>query len=116
MVVDEGFSVYRASRMLKINGSTAKTIVRNYRKNGTIFKRKKEEEKTFSESGSEEVRDLQLQEEEVYEAARQGRGNRSESTFPDSRFFYPFNPANVMWLPFPEFPYNYQSSMMFYPQ
>ena len=40
MVLSEGLSVYRASRLLKIKGSTAKTIVRNYRKNGAIFQRK----------------------------------------------------------------------------
>ena len=42
MVVDEGKSVYRVSRDLHINNSTAKTIVRNYRRKGRIFKRKEE--------------------------------------------------------------------------
>jgi transposase len=42
MVVDDGKSVYRASRDLKIHNSTAKAIIRNYRRKGRIYKRKSE--------------------------------------------------------------------------
>ena len=52
MVIEEGFSVYRASRMLKINGSTAKTIVRNFRRHGTIFQRKSERKNATGDSKS----------------------------------------------------------------
>jgi len=42
MVVDHGKSVYRASRDLKIHNSTAKAIIRNYKRKGRIYKRKAE--------------------------------------------------------------------------
>jgi hypothetical protein len=37
-------SVYGASKTLKINNSTAKAIIRKYRKDGTIYIRKDEKE------------------------------------------------------------------------
>lgn len=42
MVEQDGFSIYRASRILGINNSTAKAIMRNYIKNNHIFRRKGE--------------------------------------------------------------------------
>jgi transposase len=42
MVINNGVSVYRACRMLNINNSTAKAIVRKYQRKGVIFKRKSE--------------------------------------------------------------------------
>lgn len=42
MVTEEGKSVYRACRDLDINNSTAKAIIRNYKRKGHIFKRKHE--------------------------------------------------------------------------
>ena len=42
MVGEDGFSIYRASRMLGINNSTAKAIVRNYFEKNRIFRRKGE--------------------------------------------------------------------------
>lgn len=41
----QGFTVYRASKILNINNSTAKAIIRKYRRNGTIFMRKSEMER-----------------------------------------------------------------------
>jgi ribosomal protein S25 len=43
LVFEEGISIYRASKMLKINNSTAKAIVRNFRNKGIIFKRRHEQ-------------------------------------------------------------------------
>jgi hypothetical protein len=38
--MNQGFTVYRASKVLNINNSTAKAIIRKYRRTGTIFMRK----------------------------------------------------------------------------
>ena len=64
MVLSEGLSVYRASRLLKIKGSTAKTIVRNYKKTGAIFQRKNERiEESVHEEIPEEATERTVQEE-----------------------------------------------------
>lgn len=49
MVVNEGVSIYRAGRLLGINNSTAKVIVRQYREKGVIFKRRGERGKSEAE-------------------------------------------------------------------
>lgn len=40
MVVKQSYSVYRASRILNIKNSTAKVIIRNFKRNGAIYRRK----------------------------------------------------------------------------
>lgn len=40
MVTSQDLSIYRAAKSLKINNSTAKVIIRNYRRRGHIYKRK----------------------------------------------------------------------------
>lgn len=40
MVIYEKISIYRAAKELAINNSTAKAIIRNYRRHGHIYKRK----------------------------------------------------------------------------
>ncbi len=37
MVVNQHFSIYRASKKLKISNSTAKSIIKNYEKLGIIL-------------------------------------------------------------------------------
>jgi len=39
MVLNQNFSIYRASKKLKISNSTAKSIITNYNKYGTILER-----------------------------------------------------------------------------
>lgn len=41
-MLDEGVSIYQASRDLGIKNSTAKVIVRNFKKTGHIFMKKRE--------------------------------------------------------------------------
>jgi predicted transcriptional regulator len=43
-------TTYRASKVLNINNSTAKAIVRNFKKKGTLFVRKVEENQARSQS------------------------------------------------------------------
>lgn len=50
MVSENGLSIYRAAKILSINHSTAKAILRRYRRNGHIFKRKHEANSLPSES------------------------------------------------------------------
>ncbi len=50
MVSENGFSIYRAAKLLGLNHSTAKAIMRKYRRQGLIFRRKTEE---ISSSASE---------------------------------------------------------------
>jgi transposase len=53
MVLENGFSIYKAAKILGINHSTAKAIMRKYRKNGSIFCRKMEE--SFSSAAFQSV-------------------------------------------------------------
>lgn len=39
MVFEEGISIYQATKRLEINYSTGKTIVKNYRSKGQLFRR-----------------------------------------------------------------------------
>jgi len=45
-------SVYQASRVVGIKNATAKVIVRRYRRDGAIFRRRKEKYQENEESGS----------------------------------------------------------------
>jgi hypothetical protein len=49
MVSENGLSIYRAAKILNINHSTAKAILRKYRRYGHIFKRKHEDDKVLSD-------------------------------------------------------------------
>lgn len=40
LVMEQGFSIYRAAKDLNLNHSTAKVILRKFKKTGAIFKRK----------------------------------------------------------------------------
>jgi len=42
MVIEHGISIYKASKLLEINNATAKVIIRKYRSDGSIFRRKGE--------------------------------------------------------------------------
>lgn len=50
LVIGQGLSVYKASQLVGIKNVTAKVIVRKYRREGVIFKRKSEESDDQSES------------------------------------------------------------------
>lgn len=43
MIMENGLSIYRAAKILGINNSTAKAILRKYRRSGHIFRRKHEQ-------------------------------------------------------------------------
>ena len=43
MIMENGLSIYRAAKILNINNSTAKAILRKYRRFGHIFRRKDED-------------------------------------------------------------------------
>lgn len=47
--MEDGVSIYRASKITGINNATAKVIIRKYRDEGTIFLRKSEREKIKTE-------------------------------------------------------------------
>lgn len=42
MVENKKYSIYKASRQLGISNSTAKLIIKNYREEGRIFRKKDE--------------------------------------------------------------------------
>lgn len=48
MIMENGLSIYRAAKILNINNSTAKAILRKYRRFGHIFKRKDEDDHPLS--------------------------------------------------------------------
>ena len=56
--MEDGVSIYRASKITGINNATAKVIIRKYRDEGTIFLRKSEREKIKTE----ELDNTQLEE------------------------------------------------------
>jgi hypothetical protein len=43
MVENKKYSIYKASRQLAISNSTAKLIIKNYREQGRIFRKKDEQ-------------------------------------------------------------------------
>lgn len=49
MIMENGLSIYRAAKILNINNSTAKAILRKYRRFGHIFRRKDEDPQSLRE-------------------------------------------------------------------
>ena len=59
MVIKEKFSIYRASKKLKISNSTAKSIITNYNRYGAILERntKSSIEKMFTINQNEDQKE-----------------------------------------------------------
>ena len=103
-------SIYRASRLVGINGATAKDIVRKYREDGTVYVRKGELRKIEDGSLSpiaEPIAEVPAQPEEDGEENQQGKSQPGEQEevlpqdFSQSCLYMPYFPMMVyswFWL------------------